>query len=61
MSCDDDAAHCSQASELSDRQEKIAEALLVMINDLQYRVDEPGYSRRSPAPAKTGMGPGEQP
>ena len=61
MSCDDDAAHCSQARELSDRQEKIVEALLVMINDLQYRVDELEYSRRSPAPAKTGTRPGEQP
>lgn len=61
MSCDDDAAHCSQARELSDRQEKIAEALLVMINDLRYRVDEPGYSRRSPAPAKTETRPGGLP
>jgi hypothetical protein len=61
ISCDDDAAHCSQARELSDRQEKIAEALLVMINDLQYRVDALEYSRRSAAPAKSGMRPGERP
>ncbi|MEN6395695.1 MAG: hypothetical protein ABFC78_04345 [Methanoregula sp.] len=60
LSCDDDAAHCFQARELFDRQEKIAEALLVMINDLQYRVDDLEYYRRSDVPSKTGTRPGER-
>jgi len=61
LSCDDEAAHCSQARELFDRQEKITETLLLMINDLQYRVDELEYSRRNAAPAKTGTRPEERP
>lgn len=39
-SCDDDAVRCMQARELSNRLEKVTEALLIMINDLQYRVDD---------------------
>lgn len=39
-SCDDDAVCCMQARELSDRLEEVTKALLIMINDLQYRVDD---------------------
>ena len=39
-SCDDDAVRCMQARELSNRLENVTEALLIMINDLQYRVDD---------------------
>jgi len=39
-SCDDDAVRCMQARKLSGRLEEVTKALLIMINDLQYRVDE---------------------
>ena len=48
-SCDDEAVHCMQVRELSDRLEKVTEALLIMINDLQYRVDELEATRHGSA------------
>jgi len=48
-SCDDEAVHCMQVRELSDRLEKVTEALLIMINDLQYRVDELEATRHGAA------------
>jgi hypothetical protein len=61
ISCEDDAAHCSQVSELFFQQEKMSESLLVMINDLQYRVDELEYFRRIAARIKSGTRPEERP
>jgi len=50
-SCDDDAVRCMQARELSDRLEEVTEALLIMINDLQYRVDDLEATRHGVAQA----------
>ena len=48
-SCDDDTMRCVQARELSDRLEKVTEALLIIINDLQYRVDDLEATRHGSA------------
>jgi hypothetical protein len=44
-SCDDAAVHCREAREISDRLEEVTEALLCMINDLQYRMDDIEYTQ----------------
>jgi len=51
-SCDDAAVHCREAREISDRLEKVTEALLCMINDLQYRMDDMEYTRHRAASQK---------
>jgi len=48
-SCDDAAVHCREAQEISDRLEDVTEALLSMINDLQYRMDDIEYRRHHAA------------
>jgi len=46
---DRDPAHCALAREMQERQEELAEALLALINDLQYRVDRLENRRYTPA------------
>jgi len=45
----DTEAHRALAQEMQERQEKLADALLALINDLQYRVDRLENRRRIPA------------
>lgn len=44
----DTAAHRELAREMQERQEELADALLALINDLQYRVDRLENRRRIP-------------
>jgi hypothetical protein len=52
----DAAAHRALAREMLERQEELADALLALINDLQYRVDRLENRRHTPAenPPATG-------
>lgn len=45
---DKDPAHCALAREMQERQEELAEALLALINDLQYRMDRLENRRHIP-------------
>lgn len=60
-SCDDDTVRCRQARELSDRLEEVTEALLLLINDLQYRMDDLEGRRHVTAQPADGIRPGEKP
>ncbi len=57
-SCDDDSVRCMQARELSDRLEEVTRALLIRINDLQYRVDDLETTRHGAAQAAEKTRPG---
>ena len=59
-SCDDAAVHCREAREVSERLEGVTEALICMINDLQYRMDDIEYRRHHAAPSEEAPRSGEQ-